>query len=146
MIKIFGVGEEKQEKEEYYEDISIESDAPTIKEEIGQIALDIVETPEALLIVAPVAGIELSDIDVMVQKNTLTIRGMRKKPQDIFGEYAVMKTSECFWGKFMRNIILPENLDFGSVKAMMENNLLVITLPKLRFGSQSVKIDRIDID
>lgn len=145
MIKIFGVGEEKQEREEYYEDISLQNETP-LKEEIGQIALDVVETPEALLIVAPVAGIELSDIDVMVQKNTLTIRGNRKKPQEIFGEYAVVKTSECFWGKFMRNIILPENLDFGSVKAMMENNLLVITLPKLRFGSQSVKIDRIDID
>lgn len=145
MIKIFGVGEEKDETREYYENSSSQEEV-LYKEEIGQIALDVVETPEAMLIVAPVAGIDLSDIDVTVQKNTLTIRGIRKKPREIFSDYATIKTSECFWGKFMRNIILPENLDFWSVKAMMENNLLVITLPKLRFGSQNVKIDRIDID
>ena len=145
MIKIFWVGEDKDEDIDSYEDTStIDYDRP--KEDIWQIALDVVETPESIIIVAPVAGIELSDIDVVVQKNTLTVRGTRVKPQEIFWDYAVVKTSECFWGKFMRNIILPENLDFWSVKAMMENNLLVITLPKLRFGSQNVKIDRIDID
>jgi len=83
---------------------------------------------------------------VFVNKNILTIRGKRVKPQEIYNEYSELKNAECFWGKFARNIILPENLDFSSVKAIMENNLLVVTIQKLRFGSQNVKIDRIDID
>jgi HSP20 family protein len=117
-----------------------------VEEEIGQIALDIIEHPNTLCIVAPVAGIDLSEIDVFMNKNTMTIRGKRKRPQEIYTEDAVIKNSECFWGKFVRNVILPENLDFSQIKALMENNLLVITIPKMRFHSQTVKIDRIDID
>jgi len=42
-----------------------------------------------------------------------------------------------------RNVILSENMDFSQIKAVMENNLLVIYIPKIRFDSQHIKIDRI---
>ncbi|MBT6778792.1 Hsp20 family protein [bacterium] len=41
--------------------------------------------------------------------------------------------------------MLPENLDFDSIKANLENNLLVITIQKLSFTSQSIKIDRVEM-
>jgi hypothetical protein len=34
-------------------------------------------------------------------------------------------------------------MDFSQVKAVMENNLLVIHIPKIRFDSQNIKINRI---
>jgi HSP20 family molecular chaperone IbpA len=40
---------------------------------------------------------------------------------------------------------LPENLDFDTINASMENNLLMISIRKLQFTSQSIKIDRIDV-
>ncbi|MDR0772396.1 MAG: Hsp20 family protein [Candidatus Peribacteria bacterium] len=40
--------------------------------------------------------------------------------------------------------MLPENLDFESIKANLENNLLMITIPKLKFSSQSIKIETKD--
>jgi HSP20 family molecular chaperone IbpA len=39
---------------------------------------------------------------------------------------------------------LPENLNFDSIKANLENNLLIITISKLQFTSQSIKIDRVE--
>ncbi|MDR2411837.1 MAG: Hsp20 family protein [Candidatus Peribacteria bacterium] len=40
--------------------------------------------------------------------------------------------------------MLPENLDFEAIKASLENNLLLITIPKLKFSNQSIKIERKD--
>jgi len=40
----------------------------------GQIALDIVESDDEMLIVAPVAGIDLEDIDIFMNNSVLTIR------------------------------------------------------------------------
>jgi HSP20 family molecular chaperone IbpA len=54
-----------------------------------------------------------------------------------------IRNSECYWGRFVRNIILPENLDFEMIKAVMENNLLKVTFPKLHISSQNIKINRI---
>jgi HSP20 family molecular chaperone IbpA len=40
---------------------------------VGQIALDVLENHESIYILAPVAGIELGDIDISVNETTLTI-------------------------------------------------------------------------
>ena len=114
------------------------------EEEIGQIALDVLENHESVYILAPVAGIELWAIDIAVHETTLTISGSRKKPKEFYEHEMQVKNEECFWGKFLRNVILPENMDFSQVKAVMENNLLVIHIPKIRFDSQSIKINRIE--
>jgi len=114
------------------------------KEEVGQISLDVLENRESIYILAPVAGIELSEIDISVHDTTLSISWERPKPKEFFDPTLEMKNNECFWGKFLRNIILPDNMDFSQIKAVMENNLLVIHIPKIRFDAQSVKINRIE--
>lgn len=113
-------------------------------EEVGQIALDVLENHESVYILAPVAGIELADIDISVHETTLTISGIRNKPKEFYEHAMDVKNAECFWGRFTRKIILPENMDFSAVKAVMENNLLVIHIPKIRFDSQNIKINRIE--
>lgn len=113
-------------------------------EEVGQIALDVLESHESVYILAPVAGIELADIDISVHETTLTISGIRNKPKEFYEHAMDIKNAECFWGRFTRKIILPENMDFSAVKAVMENNLLVIHIPKIRFDSQNIKINRIE--
>lgn len=144
MIKIFGVGENEEMKNLSTPIEPTEQEGWYQEEEIGQIALDILDSWDAIFIVAPIAGIELQDIDVYLNKTTLTLRGNRQKPQELYTEYTDIKNAECFWWKFVRNVILPENLDFSQIKAVMENNLLVVSIPKLRFDSQSIKIDKIE--
>lgn len=142
MFKIFGVGEERKKTEDGI-DIEI-TDEENKEEEIWQVALDIIENSENITILSPIAGIDLEDIDLSINKSVLTIKWERKKPEEYYGEWAKIRNNECFWGKFTRNIILPENLSFNKIKAVMENNLLIITIPKLSFDSKSIKINRIE--
>lgn len=140
MFTIFWVwaGEKEQEIEEQSPE-EIEE-----KWQAGQVALDIIETRDAFFIVAPIAWVELEDIDVTLNKNLLTIKGRREKPDIYHESWAEIRTSECFWWDFIRNVILPENLDFDAVKAQMDDNLLVIQIQKLRFSTHSIKIDRLE--
>jgi len=138
-MKIFWVGNDDIKK------IDIETDDSVLEEEIesGQIALDILETPEKIIIYAPIAWIELEDIDLTLNKSVLTIKWERIAPDNYNNENNILRNSECYWGRFVRNIILPENLDFEKIKATMENNLLKITFSKIYISKQNIKINRI---
>jgi len=144
MIKIFGVGGEEWENQGGTTHGISDETQSELHEEIGQIALDILDNGDQIFIVAPIAGIELDDIDVYLNQSTLTLRWSRQKPEELYNETTDIKNSECFWGKFVRNVILPENLDFSQIKAVMENNLLIVSIPKIRFNSQNIKINKIE--
>jgi HSP20 family protein len=111
--------------------------------ETWQIALDIIETPDEIVIIAPIAGIELEEIDLTLNKSVLTIKWERISPREYNDEDNILRNEECYWGRFIRNIILPENLDFEMVKAVMENNLLKVSIPKIHISKQNIKINRI---
>ena len=146
MVKLFWVGDDDQDDNVVNVSVQQDDDNDTLEEQglpVGQIALDVLENHESVYILAPVAGIELGDIDISVHETTLSISWIRNKPQEFYEHEMQVKNEECFWGKFLRNVILPENMDFSSVKAVMENNLLVIHIPKIRFDSQNIKINRI---
>lgn len=150
MFKLFGTGDDSQGQSIPVRDenISIDSSSDHVEEiqqqEVGQIALDVLENHESVYILAPVAGVELRDIDISVHETTLSISWIRNKPKEFYEHAMEVKNEECFWGKFLRNVILSENMDFSQVKAVMENNLLVIHIPKIRFDSQNIKINRIE--
>lgn len=141
MFKFFGVSKE-EEFEEVFEDDEESSDLESESNEIWQIAVDIIETRYEIILLAPVAWISLDDIDISYHNNVLTIKWERYKPE-IFSKDITIRNTECFWGEFSRNIILPENLDFDSIKATMDNNLLIITLPKLKFSNHSIRIEKV---
>lgn len=129
---------EEIEEEEYEEYDNYEE----VEENLGQIALDILDNWNEMIILAPVAWIDLKDIDLSFFNQVLTISGVRKKP-DIYSEWVIVKNWECFWWKFSRKIILPENLNFEQISASMENNMLIVKIPKLHFSSHNIKIDRL---
>jgi len=141
MFKFFGVSKE-EEFEEVFEDDEESSPLESESSEIWQIAVDIIETRYEIILLAPVAWISLDDIDISYHNNVLTIKWERYKPE-IFSKDITIRNTECFWGEFSRNIILPENLDFDSIKATMDNNLLIITLPKLKFSNHSIRIEKV---
>lgn len=141
MFKFFGVSKE-EEFEEILEDDEESSDFEPISWEIWQIAIDIIENKYEIILLAPVAWISLDDIDISYHNNILTIKWERYRPE-IYSKDITVRNSECFWGEFSRNIILPENLDFDSIKATLDNNLLIITLPKLKFSNHSIRIEKI---
>ena len=109
--------------------------------DIGQIAVDILDTTSSIIIVAPVAGVDPADIDIGLSRNILTISGNRKE-SPIYLDARRMLVEECFYGAFSRSIILPENLGFDEIRATVEHNVIMISIPKLTLISKSIKVDR----
>ena len=109
--------------------------------DIGQIAVDILDTTSSIIIVAPIAWVDPADVDIGLSRNILTISGNRKE-SPIYLDARRMLVEECFYGAFSRSIMLPENLGFDQIKATVEHNVILITLPKLTLISKSIKVDK----
>ncbi len=144
MFKLFWLGNEENDLDLHDGiDVEITNSEEKKEDDVGQVALDIIETEDDIIIIAPIAWVKLDDIDLTLNKTILTIKGKREKPEAYFLDKANLRNSECFWWDFIRNVILPENLAMNKIKAYMEENVLVVTIPKLRFDSKNIKIDRI---
>jgi HSP20 family protein len=107
--------------------------------DIGQIAVDILDTATAIIIVAPVAGVDPTEVDIGLSRNILTISGHRHEAP-IYLDAKRLLVEECFYGAFSRSIILPENLGFDRIRATIEHNVIMIEIPKLTLISKSIKI------
>lgn len=105
----------------------------------GQVALDVFEYDEYYIIKAPIAGVRLSDIDIEVNENVVTIRGQRRQTDEIpQSQYYVQ---ECFWGEFERSVTLPAAIDQRKIKATFnKESILKVIIPK----EERVKIIRIN--
>jgi HSP20 family molecular chaperone IbpA len=112
--------------------------APTGK--TAQVAVDIYEQDGYYIIKAPIAGVRLSDIDIEISDNILTIRGQR--PQgDANIQQEQYYLQECFWGEFSRSITMPFSIDPKKVRATFNKEcILKIIIPK----EEKVKIVRIN--
>ncbi len=143
MFKIFWIGWD----DEHHDDGKVEvihSHEEILDQEVGQVALDVLESDEDVYIIAPIAWVEYEDIDLSINKTVLTIKWSRWKTQEYDIEGIHIRNSECFWWKFIRNIILPENLALNKIKAYMQNNLLIVSIPKLKFDSKNIKINKVE--
>lgn len=143
MFKIFWVSSEQNTSPDLELEV-IESKEEIIDEEVGQVALDVLESEDEIFIVAPIAWVEQEQIDLSINKTILTIKWTREKTWEYFMDDIIVRNSECFWWKFVRNIILPENLALNKIKAYMQNNLLVISIPKLKFDTKAIKINKVE--
>ena len=94
----------------------------------GQLALDIYQTAADIVILAPIAGVKLNDINVAVTEDVLTIKGKRNLEFDVPEEDYF--TQECFWGDFSRSIVLPAAVDTTRISATFKDAVLKITIPK----------------
>ena len=88
----------------------------------------IVQTKDDLIIQSTIAGIKPNDLEISLEKDVIIIRGEREKPNNEEGDYS---TKECYWGRFSREIILPVEIDPDRIKAIMENGILTIRIPKV---------------
>lgn len=105
----------------------------------GQVAVDIYELDNYYIIRAPIAGVKLSDLDIEVADNQLTIRGNRTQGEQIPGDQFYIQ--ECFWGPFSRTVTLPFVIDPKKIRATFNREcILKILVPK----EERVKIVRIN--
>ncbi len=96
----------------------------------GQLAVDVYETTDKLVVKARTAGISKSDLNVAISDNILTISGILSGGED--ENTTAWHIQECYWGEFSRTIALPVQVkeEEGTVKAELKDGVLTITFEK----------------
>ncbi len=106
-----------------------EEELDNTAEEEGQLAVDVYSTETSFVIESAIAGVKGEDIDVSITIDSVTIKGKRsKEDKDSDKEYLYQ---ECFWGRFSRAVILPQEIDADRSIASFKNGILKIILPKI---------------
>ena len=96
----------------------------------GQLAVDVYETRERLVVKARTAGVNKNDLDVSIADNTLSIRGtLSAGNEDDVENYFVQ---ECYWGEFSRSIALPVPVKEDEIEAVLKDGVLTISFTKLK--------------
>lgn len=110
--------------------------------EEARLAIDICETDDKIIVLAQVAGTQLENLSITATEDVLTIKGERKFHKEINEMNYISR--ECFWGKFSRSIVLPENADTKKIEATLKDSVLKITIAKK--PEEKEKTIRIRID
>jgi HSP20 family protein len=76
-----------------------------------------------------IAGMNPEDIELIIEKNMLSVSGVRKLP-DTGDEEQGSYRQERFEGSFKRVITLPETVDTESTQAVYKEGVLHITIAK----------------
>jgi len=85
-------------------------------------------TDDTLVLTAEIPGIQLSDLDLSVTGDTLTIKGERR-PDETVPE-ADYHRRERLTGHFARSVTLPERVDPERISAAYIDGVLCVTMPK----------------
>jgi len=106
----------------------------------GQLAIDVFQTPEALIIEAPIAGVKKEDLSISVTDDVLSIEGQRRRELNL--KDAEFLVQECYWGSFSRSYILPVQVDPDRARASIANGILRIILPKQeRSKTRTIRVE-----
>jgi HSP20 family protein len=90
--------------------------------------MDFVDTGEALQVKVELPGVTKEGVEISLKDDQLTIKGEKKeeREENTDTRYFVERT----YGTFSRTLTLPSLVKSDQVKAIFENGVLVITLPK----------------
>lgn len=116
---------------------------PSMGEEEGQLAVDIYQTDEELIIKSTIAGATAGDIEIALNEGLLTIKGRRDSAELVAADAYLYR--ECYWGRFSRSIILPIEVKNDKVRATLHNGVLTIRLAKARHNTHTtIKVKETD--
>ena len=105
----------------------------------GHLTIDVYQNLENITIESTIAGVGPDDIDIAITPESVAIKGKRERKEKVKkGDYL---HQECFWGKFSRSIILPQEIDPDRAHASLKDGVLKIVLPKVhRDRTKKVKV------
>ncbi len=114
-----------------------------------QLKVDILQSADAIIIYAQIAGASINDYSIMIdgEGDTVTIKGTRARPDGEHFEQKEIKSQEqehvleeCSWGTFYRQIILPAEVDAERTEAKMREGVLMLLLPLKGDAQKGVRI------
>jgi len=91
-------------------------------------AIDMYQDDESVVVKAQLPGLSNDDVQISVTDNILTLRGEFKEENEDEGKSYHIR--EHRYGTFERTLSLPTDVQVDKAKAVFENGILTITLPK----------------
>ncbi len=104
-------------------------EAPEEEDAVGELAIDVYQSGNDIIIKAMVAGVRPDDLEISMTRDSVTITGKREEARRVEQENYIH--TELFWGAFSRTIVLPEEVDIEEAEASEHHGLLVLKLPKV---------------
>jgi HSP20 family protein len=96
----------------------------------GQLAVDVYETEDRLVVKARTAGVNKEELDVSISDGILTISGTLSSGDET--DATNWHIQECYWGEFSRTLALPVNVKEDEVEAVLKDGVLTIKFNKIR--------------
>jgi HSP20 family protein len=90
--------------------------------------MDIIETPEEVIVLAEIAGVEKDNLEVEINSKAVRIFGRRSELP--LGEKSTYRLAEIQYGQFERILFLPAPIDPEVVSSSYSNGFLRIHLAK----------------
>ena len=117
------------EEENSAKKVMTKKDNDSFMEVEGKLTIDVYQTPAEIVVESAIAGVKPEDMDISVSSDSITIKGERKHEEKIDEENYFYQ--ECYWGRFSRSVILPEEVDPDSATVNFKNGVLTVKLPKM---------------
>lgn len=113
------------------DNIAVASSNDDVEEDFpGQLAVDVYETEDKLLVKARTAGVNKDELDVSISDGILTVSGTLSSGDDI--EATNWHIQECYWGEFSRTLALPVAVKEDEVEAVLKDGVLTISFNKVK--------------
>lgn len=90
--------------------------------------VDLYEEKDDIVVKAELPGIDKNNIEVNLTDHTLTIKGEKKKEEEVKKENYYR--AERSYGSFLRTLELPRDVHADKVKASFKNGILEVRMPK----------------
>lgn len=121
--------EDYETDDEVEASVEIETESIEEDEELAdaQLAVDVYETNDAIVVKTMTAGVKKEELQITASRELLTIRGRREQAHAYQNTYHIQ---ELYWGSFSRTIELPDEIDIELASATEHHGLVTITLPK----------------
>jgi HSP20 family protein len=103
---------------------------------IQAVPINMYETEDDVVVVAPMPGVEADNIDIEIDGSTLRLRSELRGPGQQDRRYL---THEWTYGPYARTVELPIEVDGEHANASHGNGVLVVSLPKAA-RSRPVKV------
>jgi HSP20 family protein len=100
---------------------------------------DVIETEDSLIIKIDLPGVKKEDIDLGISEDSIEIKTVFE--EEIDSENGKYLQKERSHGKTIRSMTLPLNIKTDEVKAVFEDSVLTVELPKM-----DKEIHKVDID
>ncbi len=119
MVDFFGRRTRPWWPERWFRGEEMDVRAPTV---------DVYEEKDDIVVKVELPGMDKNNIEVNLTDHTLTIKGEKKKEEEVKNENYYR--TERSYGTFLRTLELPKDVHTDKVKAIFKNGILEVRMPK----------------